>query len=178
MNFAASQRLASPAAALIHCAAGSSSWGGGLQPHRPSCTADIDYPGKYLVLQSRFLPEEVGLLATTSLICCPGKESNGSEMIPEKAPKEDVFHGSEDLKKEAHISSFEKYKELYLKSIESPDGKPLINQIKCRLEVWVHYSISLKNITELQETPPQKAWHNFNGRCIVPEISINNIIGN
>lgn len=56
-------------------------------------------------------------------------------MIPEKAPKEDVFHGSEDLKKEAHISSFEKYKELYLKSIESPDGKPLINQIKCRLEV-------------------------------------------
>lgn len=44
-------------------------------------------------------------------------------MIPDKVPKEDVFHGSEDLKKEAHISSFEKYKELYVKSIESPDGK-------------------------------------------------------
>ncbi|XP_073326186.1 acetyl-coenzyme A synthetase, cytoplasmic isoform X3 [Pagrus major] len=42
-------------------------------------------------------------------------------MIPDKAPKEDVFHGSEDLKKEAHIASFEKYKELYLKSIENPD---------------------------------------------------------
>ncbi|XP_076597560.1 acetyl-coenzyme A synthetase, cytoplasmic isoform X3 [Chaetodon auriga] len=42
-------------------------------------------------------------------------------MIPDKAPKEDVFHGSEDLKKEAHITSFEKYKELYLKSIENPD---------------------------------------------------------
>ncbi|KAI4824741.1 hypothetical protein KUCAC02_013236 [Chaenocephalus aceratus] len=42
-------------------------------------------------------------------------------MIPEKVPKEDVFHGSEELKKEAHIPSFEKYKELYLKSIENPD---------------------------------------------------------
>lgn len=44
-------------------------------------------------------------------------------MIPDKAPKEDVFHGSESLKKEAHINSFERYKELYLKSIESPEGK-------------------------------------------------------
>lgn len=44
-------------------------------------------------------------------------------MIPDKAPKEDVFHGSEDLKKEAHITSFENYKELYMKSIENPDGK-------------------------------------------------------
>uniref|UniRef100_A0A3B4ZVX3 Acetyl-coenzyme A synthetase n=1 Tax=Stegastes partitus TaxID=144197 RepID=A0A3B4ZVX3_9TELE len=42
-------------------------------------------------------------------------------MIPDKAPKENVFHGSEDLKKEAHIPSFEKYKELYMKSIENPD---------------------------------------------------------
>ncbi|XP_018516974.1 acetyl-coenzyme A synthetase, cytoplasmic isoform X3 [Lates calcarifer] len=42
-------------------------------------------------------------------------------MIPDKAPKEDVFHGSEDLKKEAHITSFENYKELYMKSIENPD---------------------------------------------------------
>ncbi|XP_053174065.1 acetyl-coenzyme A synthetase, cytoplasmic-like [Scomber japonicus] len=42
-------------------------------------------------------------------------------MIPDKAPKEDVFHGSEELKKEAHIPSFEKYKELYMKSIDHPD---------------------------------------------------------
>ncbi|XP_029361373.1 acetyl-coenzyme A synthetase, cytoplasmic isoform X2 [Echeneis naucrates] len=41
-------------------------------------------------------------------------------MIPDKAPKEDVFHGSEDMKKSAHVPSFEKYKELYLKSIENP----------------------------------------------------------
>ncbi|XP_040902870.1 acetyl-coenzyme A synthetase, cytoplasmic isoform X5 [Toxotes jaculatrix] len=42
-------------------------------------------------------------------------------MIPDKAPKDDVFHGSDDLKKEAHVPSFEKYKELYMKSIENPD---------------------------------------------------------
>ncbi|KAM6929399.1 acetyl-coenzyme A synthetase, cytoplasmic isoform 2-T2 [Lycodopsis pacificus] len=42
-------------------------------------------------------------------------------MIPDKVPKEDVFYGSEDLKKKAHIPSFDKYKELYLKSIEHPD---------------------------------------------------------
>ncbi|KAK2851962.1 hypothetical protein Q5P01_008238 [Channa striata] len=42
-------------------------------------------------------------------------------MIPDKVPKEDVFHGSADLKKDAHVSSFEKYKELYMKSIENPD---------------------------------------------------------
>ncbi|XP_040048380.2 acetyl-coenzyme A synthetase, cytoplasmic isoform X2 [Gasterosteus aculeatus] len=42
-------------------------------------------------------------------------------MIPDKVPKENVFHGSEDLKKTAHIPSFEIYKELYLKSIENPD---------------------------------------------------------
>ncbi|CAM9124231.1 unnamed protein product [Lampetra planeri] len=42
-------------------------------------------------------------------------------MIPDNAPKEDVFHGSDELKRDAHISSFEKYKELYMKSIENPD---------------------------------------------------------
>lgn len=52
-------------------------------------------------------------------------------MIPDKAPKEDVFHGSEELKKEAHIPSFEKYKELYLKSIEHPDGKSTFIVFKC-----------------------------------------------
>ncbi|XP_076839870.1 acetyl-coenzyme A synthetase, cytoplasmic isoform X3 [Brachyhypopomus gauderio] len=42
-------------------------------------------------------------------------------MIPGEAPREDVLHASEDLKKEAHISSFENFKELYVKSVESPD---------------------------------------------------------
>ncbi|XP_051518582.1 acetyl-coenzyme A synthetase, cytoplasmic isoform X3 [Myxocyprinus asiaticus] len=42
-------------------------------------------------------------------------------MIPDKAPGEDVLHASGDLKKDAHIPSFEKYKELYIKSVESPE---------------------------------------------------------
>ncbi|XP_041953972.1 acetyl-coenzyme A synthetase, cytoplasmic isoform X1 [Alosa sapidissima] len=42
-------------------------------------------------------------------------------MIPDKAPGEDVFHAGGDLKKEAHVPSFEKYKEMYMKSIENPD---------------------------------------------------------
>ncbi|XP_015249070.1 PREDICTED: acetyl-coenzyme A synthetase, cytoplasmic isoform X3 [Cyprinodon variegatus] len=42
-------------------------------------------------------------------------------MIPDQAPKEDVFHCNEDLKKESHIPSFERYKELYINSIENPD---------------------------------------------------------
>ncbi len=45
------------------------------------------------------------------------------KMIPDKAPGEDVFHASGDLKKEAHVPSFEKYKELYIKSVESPEGE-------------------------------------------------------
>lgn len=44
-------------------------------------------------------------------------------MIPDKAPGEDVLHASEDLKKEAHIPSFEKYKELYINSVDSPEGE-------------------------------------------------------
>lgn len=44
-------------------------------------------------------------------------------MIPEKAPGGDVLHASGDLKKEAHIPSFEKYKELYIKSVECPEGE-------------------------------------------------------
>ncbi|XP_060930209.1 acetyl-coenzyme A synthetase, cytoplasmic isoform X1 [Limanda limanda] len=42
-------------------------------------------------------------------------------MIPDKAPREDVFHGSEELKRDAHVSSFERYKELYQSSIQRPD---------------------------------------------------------
>jgi hypothetical protein len=50
-------------------------------------------------------------------------------MIPDKAPKEDVFHAGGDLKKDAHVPNFEKYKELYLKSIEHPDGRFIYKHI-------------------------------------------------
>ncbi|XP_067096161.1 acetyl-coenzyme A synthetase, cytoplasmic isoform X2 [Osmerus mordax] len=43
------------------------------------------------------------------------------KMIPDKAPREDVLYAAGDLKKEAHVPSFEKYKELYIKSIDNPD---------------------------------------------------------
>ncbi|XP_028849396.1 acetyl-coenzyme A synthetase, cytoplasmic isoform X4 [Denticeps clupeoides] len=42
-------------------------------------------------------------------------------MIPDKAPKEDVFHAAGGLRKDAHVPSFETYKELYTKSVDSPD---------------------------------------------------------
>ncbi|XP_062872120.1 acetyl-coenzyme A synthetase, cytoplasmic-like [Trichomycterus rosablanca] len=42
-------------------------------------------------------------------------------MLPDKAPIEEVLHAPEELKKQAHISSIEKYKELYAKSVDSPD---------------------------------------------------------
>ncbi|XP_041860697.1 acetyl-coenzyme A synthetase, cytoplasmic isoform X2 [Melanotaenia boesemani] len=51
----------------------------------------------------------------------PGDEQTLQKMIPDKVPNKDVFHGSDDLKNEAHIPSFEKYKELYINSIENPD---------------------------------------------------------
>ena len=54
-------------------------------------------------------------------------------MIPDKAPKENVFHTSGDLKKEAHIPNFDKYKELYVKSIDSPDGEWLRVTINARI---------------------------------------------
>lgn len=43
------------------------------------------------------------------------------KMVPDKPPTDNVFHGSGDLKQTAHVSSFQKYKELYVKSIETPD---------------------------------------------------------
>lgn len=42
-------------------------------------------------------------------------------MIPEKAPKDDVLLASEEMRNQAHISSFDKFKEMYLKSVESPE---------------------------------------------------------
>lgn len=50
-------------------------------------------------------------------------------MIPDEVPKEDVYHAPEELKKESHISSYDKYKELYLRSIESPDGKFFLSHV-------------------------------------------------
>lgn len=44
-------------------------------------------------------------------------------MLPDKAPSEEVIHAPEELKKQSHISNIEKYKELYTKSVDSPDGK-------------------------------------------------------
>lgn len=44
-------------------------------------------------------------------------------MIPETVPKDDVYLASTEFSKNAHIPSFEKYKDLYMKSIENPDGK-------------------------------------------------------
>uniref|UniRef100_A0A8C9VC66 Acetyl-coenzyme A synthetase n=1 Tax=Scleropages formosus TaxID=113540 RepID=A0A8C9VC66_SCLFO len=38
-----------------------------------------------------------------------------------KSPGEDVYQATCDLRKEAHVPSFEKYKELYLKSVENPE---------------------------------------------------------
>ncbi|KAI1890266.1 hypothetical protein AGOR_G00151970 [Albula goreensis] len=42
-------------------------------------------------------------------------------MIPDKVPEEDVYRAPHDLVQGAHVSSFDKYKELYLKSIQNPD---------------------------------------------------------
>ncbi|KAL4655461.1 acetyl-coenzyme A synthetase, cytoplasmic isoform X1 [Arapaima gigas] len=42
-------------------------------------------------------------------------------MIPDKAPGEDVYQATRDLRKEAHVPSFEKYRELYVSSIENPE---------------------------------------------------------
>lgn len=50
-------------------------------------------------------------------------------MIPDKVPEEDVYHPPEELKKEAHISSYDKFKELYLRSIESPDGESVLPHV-------------------------------------------------
>lgn len=70
----------------------------------------------------------------------PGWETRTcpADMIPDKAPKEDVFHGSEELKKEAHISSFEQYKEMYLRSIESPDGEGSLSLSLCLSYTHTH----------------------------------------
>ncbi|XP_077423831.1 acetyl-coenzyme A synthetase, cytoplasmic isoform X2 [Vanacampus margaritifer] len=42
-------------------------------------------------------------------------------MIPDKAPEDDVFHGAEEMRKGAHVPTFEKFKEMYMQSIEDPD---------------------------------------------------------
>ncbi|XP_057680686.1 acetyl-coenzyme A synthetase, cytoplasmic isoform X2 [Corythoichthys intestinalis] len=42
-------------------------------------------------------------------------------MIPDKAPKDDVFHGAEEIRSGAHVPTFEKYKEMYMQSVQDPD---------------------------------------------------------
>ncbi|XP_077464643.1 acetyl-coenzyme A synthetase, cytoplasmic isoform X1 [Stigmatopora argus] len=42
-------------------------------------------------------------------------------MIPDKAPEDDVFHGAEEMRSGAHVPTFEKYKEMYMQSIQNPD---------------------------------------------------------
>ncbi|XP_049611270.1 acetyl-coenzyme A synthetase, cytoplasmic isoform X1 [Syngnathus scovelli] len=42
-------------------------------------------------------------------------------MIPDKAPEDDVFHGAEEMRRGAHVPTFDKFKELYMQSIEDPD---------------------------------------------------------
>lgn len=57
-------------------------------------------------------------------------------MIPGKAPQKDVYHAPEELQKAAHVRSYEQYKELYLKSTESPDGESGLDQspqIRCHI---------------------------------------------
>uniref|UniRef100_A0A8B9L6F8 acetate--CoA ligase n=1 Tax=Astyanax mexicanus TaxID=7994 RepID=A0A8B9L6F8_ASTMX len=58
-------------------------------------------------------------------------------MIPEKVPKEDVLLASEEMRKQAHVSSFENFKELYVKSVESPEGESnllwICNQAKTQV---------------------------------------------
>lgn len=44
-------------------------------------------------------------------------------MIPDRVPQEDAYQAPEQLKQEAHISSYEQYKELYRRSVDSPDGE-------------------------------------------------------
>lgn len=50
-------------------------------------------------------------------------------MIPDKVPEGGVYHAPEELKKEAHISSYDKFRELYLRSVESPDGESFRPQL-------------------------------------------------
>ncbi|KAJ8257347.1 hypothetical protein GJAV_G00184640 [Gymnothorax javanicus] len=42
-------------------------------------------------------------------------------MIPDKTPSDDVYRAASDTLKEAHVPTFEKYKELYQQSIENPE---------------------------------------------------------
>lgn len=65
-------------------------------------------------------------------------------MIPDKAPQENVLHGSEDLKKEAHVPSFDKYRELYLRSIESPDGESQSSSFTCGTRCY-RWCVRVKN---------------------------------
>ncbi|MGH0143149.1 UNVERIFIED_CONTAM: hypothetical protein FKN15_034533 [Acipenser sinensis] len=57
-------------------------------------------------------------------------------MIPNCLPQGDVYHASEELVKEAHVPSFQKYKELYLKSVDNPEGAYLKDLCLFHAEFW------------------------------------------
>ncbi|XP_061157283.1 acetyl-coenzyme A synthetase, cytoplasmic isoform X2 [Syngnathus typhle] len=42
-------------------------------------------------------------------------------MIPDKAPEDDVFHAAEEMRRGAHVPTFDTFKEMYMQSIEDPD---------------------------------------------------------
>ncbi|XP_061908448.1 acetyl-coenzyme A synthetase, cytoplasmic [Entelurus aequoreus] len=42
-------------------------------------------------------------------------------MIPDKVPKEDVFYGAEEMRRGAHVPTFDMYKDMYMQSVEDPD---------------------------------------------------------
>ncbi|RXM94633.1 Acetyl-coenzyme A synthetase, cytoplasmic [Acipenser ruthenus] len=57
-------------------------------------------------------------------------------MIPNCLPQGDVYHASEELIKEAHVPSFQKYKELYFKSVDNPEGAYLKDLCLFHAEFW------------------------------------------
>lgn len=101
---------------------------------RGQCLADS--PGHHLINQPKF-PNQGGLNA---------------EMIPEKAPKKDVYHAPEELQKVAHVSSYEQYMELYLKSTESPDGESGLAHAQVPADTVSHQWSSARTDTCLSRT--------------------------
>lgn len=59
-------------------------------------------------------------------------------MIPDKPLREDVYQVSNDFLKDAHVPSFEKYKELYQNSIESPEGECIVAWLRLYFKSVLH----------------------------------------
>lgn len=73
-------------------------------------------------------------------------------MIPEKAPQKGVYHAPEELQKAAHVRSYEQYKELYLKSTESPDGESGLAHAQVPADTVSHHWSSARTDTCLSRT--------------------------